>query len=135
MLQITTQIESIADACYAVSKNVCRKIEGKIKFRDSMEQNLLKFYEIIDKQFEMMMKHIRNPKMETDIYVTKLFMKEIRNYYNELQQEHFKCLKKGDYKTKTGVVYADIYSELLRIGDLSNHVVRLLSAQEGVKHD
>jgi phosphate:Na+ symporter len=135
MLQITTQIESIADACYAVSKNVCRKVEGKIKFRDSMEQNLLDFYEIIDKQFEMMMRHVRNPEMETDVYVTKLFMKEIRIYYNQLQQEHFKCLKKGDYKTKTGVVYADIYAELLRIGDLSNHVVRLLSAQEGIKHD
>jgi len=135
MLQITTQIESIADACYAVSKNVCRKLEGKIKFKDSMEQELIEFYEIIEKQFEMMIKHIKNPELTTDLYATKAMMKEIRNYYNDLQQGHFKNLKKGVYKTKTGVIYADIYTELLRIGDLSNHVVRLLSAQEGVKHD
>lgn len=135
MLQITTQIESIADACYTISKTVERKMALKAKFDEALNKNLVDFANEVSKQFNVMLEVIRDPELSIDLYKVKAMMKEIRTMHENLQQEHFKNLKKGVYKTKVGVVYADTYAELLRIGDLANHVVRLLASQDGVKHD
>lgn len=135
MLQITTQIESIADACYTISKTVERKMALKAKFDEALNNNLVDFANEVSKQFNVMLEVIRDPELSIDLYKVKAMMKEIRTMHENLQQEHFKNLKKGVYKTKVGVVYADTYAELLRIGDLANHIVRLLASQDGVKHD
>ncbi len=135
MLQITTQIESIADACYTISKTVERKMALKAKFDEELNKNLVDFANEVSKQFNVMLEVIRDPELSIDLYKVKAMMKEIRIMHENLQQEHFKNLKKGVYKTKVGVVYADTYAELLRIGDLANHVVRLFASQDGVKHD
>ncbi|MEA1874386.1 MAG: Na/Pi cotransporter family protein [Bacteroidota bacterium] len=135
MLQITTQIESIADSCYTISKTIDRKMTSKAKFDKVLVNNLVNFSEVVAEQFELMLDVIRDPELKIDLFKIKVMMKEIRNTHEKLQQEHFKNLKDGVYKTKVGVVYADTYAELLRIGDLANHVVRLLASQDGVKHD
>ncbi|HKK68035.1 MAG TPA: Na/Pi cotransporter family protein [Bacteroidales bacterium] len=135
MLQITTQIESIADACYTISKTVDRKMTLKAKFDDKLNQNLVDFANEVSKQFAVMLDVIRDPDLTVDLYKVKAMMRDIRDMHEKLQKEHFKNLKKGVYKTKVGVVYADTYAELLHIGDLANHVVRLLASQDGVKHD
>ncbi|MDA3911153.1 MAG: Na/Pi cotransporter family protein [Bacteroidales bacterium] len=135
MLQITTQIESIADACYTISKTIDRKIASKAKFDETLVNNLVNFSNVVAEQFDLMLEVIRDPELKIDLYKVKAMMKEVRNTHEKLQQEHFKNLKNGVYKTKVGVIYADTYAELLRIGDLANHVVRLLASQDGVKHD
>lgn len=135
ILQITTQIESIADACYAVSKNVSRRDSNKIEFTEKMNANLISFADLVNEKFYMMINVIKDQDLRIEIAEIKEQMAIVRQAHNDLQQEHFRNIKNGIYKTKVGVIYADIYAELLRIANLSNHVIRILQSQDGVVHE
>ncbi|MDA3854571.1 MAG: Na/Pi cotransporter family protein [Bacteroidales bacterium] len=135
ILQTTTQIESIADACYAVSKNISRKVSGKIEFNTKMTEDLIKYSDLVTDKFNMMIEVIKDPDLKVEVMDVKSMMFDIRKAHEELQKEHFKNIKNGVYKTKVGVVYADIYAELQRIADLSHHVIRILLSLDGVVHE
>lgn len=135
MLQITTQIESIADSCYTISKTIGRKTSNKIKFNEDIEENLISFSKKITEQFDMMIEVIKDPQLKIDIEELKTLTKDIHKKHEQLQQGHFKNLRKGHYKTKVGVMYADIYNELEKIGDMGSYVVGLLACPEFLSHD
>jgi phosphate:Na+ symporter len=130
MLQITTQIESIADSCYSISRTIGRKTSNKIKFNEDIEENLISFSQKITEQFDMMIEVIKDPQIKIDLEELKALTKDIHKKHEQLQQGHFKNLRKGKYKTKVGVMYADIYTELMKIGDMGSYVVGLLACPE-----
>ena len=135
MLQITTQIESIADACYALSKNIGRKNSGHVEFTEDMNKSLINYSNLVKEQFDMMISVIKDDDLIIEVTEVKALMNKVRDAYDALQQEHFRNLKKGIYKTKVGILYADTYTELTRVADLSNHVIRILHSQDGVVHE
>lgn len=135
MLQVTTYIESIADACFSISRTTSRKQGAKIIFSEKMDKNLVKFSNLITQNFTLMLAVINEPENVIERSKSKALMSEIRQFHEELQKEHFKSIKKGEYKTKVGVIYADIYAELLHIGDLTNSVIRIFQNQDGVIHE
>ncbi|MBN2728484.1 MAG: hypothetical protein JXR53_04600 [Bacteroidales bacterium] len=57
-------------------------------------------------------------------------MQKIKKDSVKLREDHFKDLRKGVYKTKIGVIYADIYTELFKIADLSSQVIYILKSEE-----
>lgn len=130
MLQVTTYIESIADSCYSVSKAMGRKTLGKIQFNETTDENLIGFFDHITELFNLMIEAIKNEEYTIDIQEIKSLLQKVKKNHDKLQEEHFKSLRKGEYKTKVGVIYADIYNELLKIGELSFVVVRLLASQD-----
>ncbi|WP_299583443.1 Na/Pi cotransporter family protein [uncultured Sunxiuqinia sp.] len=130
MLQITTHIESIADSCYSISKAISRKTSGKLQFNEEMYGNLLRFSDRISELFCLMIGVVKDAELSIDIHEVRTLMQNIKKDHDKLQQEHFKNLRKGGYKTKVGVIYADIYTELLKMGVLADEVVSLLVYQE-----
>jgi len=135
ILQTTTQIESIADACFAISKNITRKNSGKIQFTDTMTKDLINYSDLVTEKFNMMIEVIKDPELKIGVVELKAMMLDIRKAHEDLQKEHFRNIKNGVYKTKVGVVYADIYAELSRIASLANHIIRILQSHDGVLHD
>ena len=135
ILQVTTQIESIADACYTISKIIARKTSAKIEFTESMTKDLTNYSDLVTDKFNIMIDVIKDPELKIEAVDTKTMMIDIRKAHEELQKEHFRNIKNGVYKTKVGVIYADIYAELSRIANLANHVIRLHQSQDGVIHE
>lgn len=123
MLYTTTQIESIADSCYTISKAITRKKSGKIQFDESTTENLIHFSDCIAELFYIMADVIKEQDLKIDEKHVKSLMQKIKKHHNELQQSHFKNLRKGEYKTKVGVIYADIYNEIIRIAELAFDVL------------
>ena len=126
MLQLTTHIESIADSCYTISNIVSRKISGKIQFNDATKENLIHFSEQISELFGLMIVAIKDQQHNINMHGIKKLMRRIKKNHNNLQKAHFKNLRKGEYKTKVGVIYADIYTELSKMGELTYQVLNLL---------
>ncbi len=126
MLLITTNIESIADSCNTISNAIDRKKSNKIAFTETMQKNLIQYAEKISDLFCLMIGGINNAKLELDKKEIKHLMQNIYKTHNKLQSEHFKCLRKGIYKTKAGIIYADIYSELTKMGGYAHKSIELL---------
>ncbi|PLW94066.1 MAG: Na/Pi cotransporter [Marinilabiliales bacterium] len=129
MIQITTHIESIADACYAISNATTRKVSGKISFNENMTKNLQHFSGQVGDILSTMLELIQDPKTEVNFSDIKSLHQKIIKQHKKLKQEHFKNLSKAVYKTKTGVVYADMYNDYLKIADLSYGVITIITGQ------
>jgi phosphate:Na+ symporter len=125
MLQTASNIESVADSCYSISNAIGRKVNGKIEFKDNMQENLIKFSEQISSLFEITIETVRDRRFRTNRGEIKKMIIEIRNHHLKLKEEHFKSLRKGEYKTKVGVIYADIYNELLKMAEITYDIVSL----------
>jgi Na+/phosphate symporter len=130
MLQVTTHIESIADSCYSISGAISRKKESKNQFNTAMNENLIRFSGKISEIFKKMTLVIKDEEAELEIHEIKTLMQKIKKDSVKLREDHFKDLRKGVYKTKSGVIYADIYTELYKIADLSNQVIYILKSEE-----
>lgn len=126
MLQTTTFIESIADSCYSISKAITRKTSGKIQFSQSLNDNLVHFSDSISALFGIMIDVIKDQNIQINIQEVKSLMQKIKKNHVKLREEHFRNLRKGEYKTKVGVIYADIYSEIIRMAELSYEVITML---------
>ena len=50
---------------------------------------------------------------------------QLCNLEKTLKQEHFKNLHKGKYKASTGVIYSDIYTDIINIGKHFFNVIEL----------
>jgi len=126
MLQTASQIESIADSCYAVSNAISRKMNLKTPFPDDLNDNLIKFSDQVSDFFSITMKIINDRKFKTTRPELKQAILNIREEHTKLKEEHFKNLRKGEYKTKVGIVYADIYNELLKMAETAYEAVGIL---------
>lgn len=133
MLHITTNIESIADSCYSISNTINRKLSGNVRFNEAMHENLIRFSEGIAQLFCLMFGVMQDQQMRIDLHKVKALRLHITENHNKLQQEHFKNLRKCVYKTKVGVIYADIYNELKKVGDLVSQVINLLVSHEKIE--
>lgn len=129
MLYITTNIESIADSCNTISNAVSRKSSNKIIFTNAMQENLVKFSDLIGEIFCLMIGSITDNNLELDQKKLKSYIQKVYKNHEKLQQEHFRSLRKGSYKTKVGVIYADIYSELAKMGEYAYRSVEILATQ------
>ncbi len=129
-LMITTHIESIADSCYSISNAIGRRSGSKIKFSESMTDDLTKFSKRVSELFTQLIGIVNDSHFKIDKDDLAQLMKKIQKNYEKLQQDHFKNLRKGIYKTKVGVIYADIYTEFYKMSELIYQVTHIIAFQD-----
>jgi len=56
----------------------------------------------------------------------KTFRKELLNIERALKEEHFKNLRKNRYKCSIGIIYSDMYNEIINLGNYALNVYDLL---------
>jgi phosphate:Na+ symporter len=115
---VVSHIESIADSCNNIAKTIERKQDQKIEFTNEMLKNLSNLSKFCTKQLDLVLADMsieNQTKADHDIFA---FRTKLNTFMKKLQSEHFKNLKKGNYKCKDGVIYSDVYNELGNIGNL-----------------
>ena len=110
LIQISN-IESIADACYGISRAIDRKMEQKQTFTTSVEKGIELLFELNEKMLNEVLKNFDGKAGNAKFEEIEELYNHLSKAHNQLQKEHYKNLKKGSYKVKAGVLYSDIYNE------------------------
>ena len=125
MLNLVSNIESLADAVNNLANTLQRKSNSKIIFNKDIERNINKLFSFNDELLKAFKSNLNNSDADLHPDEYKKRVKQLNELEHSLKQEHFKNLHKGKYKTSVGVIYSDVYSDILSIGKQTFNVIEL----------
>lgn len=128
MLNIISEIESIADSCLGIGKILNRKIQSGVEFNEEIYKNIDAMYVYVKDAMAMMTKQLDNienvsAKSLLDSYNKE---REINNFRNALRGSNVENINNRHYEYQAGIYYMDIIGDLERTGDYIINVVDTL---------
>ena len=131
MLNIISEIESIADSCFNIAKSLIRKEEAHVHFVPEQYQSIDEMMKLVSEAITDMiivlanMEHIKGNDLTPNINKEN----EINNYRNLLRTENIENINKKLYEYQSGIFFMDIISESERIGDYIVNVIEGVESQ------
>lgn len=131
MLTIVSEIESIADSCYSISKTLIRKRESKVEFNDEIYGNIDAMFTEVEAAMTNMLYLLSNleHEREQDIIVSYNREREINNLRNQLRTANIANINDHHYEYQAGIYYMDIIGDLEKTGDYIINVVDTIKEQ------
>ena len=125
MLNIISEIESIADSCFGVAKILARKQEDRVAFNDEIYENIDRMFAYVKKAMKNMMVLLEDLEdvREEDIIVSYNHEREINNLRNSLRISNIENINNQHYEYQAGIYYMDLVGDLERTGDYIINVV------------
>ncbi len=122
MLNIVSEIESIADACLGVGKILLRKQQSHAEFNKEIYENIDTMFAYVHEAMTMMIALLKNVENTTDHQLNTSYNKEREiNNVDNINEKH--------YEYQAGIYYMDIISDLERTGDYIINVVDTIKEQ------
>lgn len=128
MLSIANDLERIGDIYYQQALEIKRKQEQKIWFVQTQRDQLVKMYGIIHDAFDLMKKHLDGEYDEIDMQVAYQKEHDINAYRDKLKKEYLESIQSGEYHIEGGIIFANLYSSLEKVGD---HIINVNEAIDG----
>ena len=125
MLNIISEIESIADSCFGVAKILARKQEGHVSFNDEIYENIDRMFAYVKKAMRNMLvllEDLENVR-EEDVINSYNREREINNLRNSLRVANIENINNRHYEYQAGIYYMDLIGDLERTGDYIINVV------------
>ena len=125
MLNIISEIESIADSCFGVAKILARKQEGHTSFNDEIYKNIDTMFSYVNKAMKnmlLLLSDLENVR-EEDIITSYNREREINNMRNNLRVANIENINNRHYEYQAGIYYMDLIGDLERTGDYIINVV------------
>lgn len=134
MLNIVSEIESIADGCLGVGKTLLRKSESNAHFADIQYEDIDKMFAHVKEAMQNMLLLLQNIENanEPDIIRSYNLEREINNYRNQVRTTNIKNINEKRYEYQSGIFYMDIIADLEKTGDYIINVVDAVKTQ--VRH-
>ncbi len=131
MLNIVSEIESIADACLGVGKILLRKQQSHAEFNKEIYENIDTMFAYVHEAMTMMIALLKNVENTTDHPLNTSYNKEreINNVRNTLRSANVDNINEKHYEYQAGIYYMDIISDLERTGDYIINVVDTIKEQ------
>lgn len=119
MLNIISEIESIADCCYGIGKIMLRKADSRAEFNDDINKNIDTMYGYLDEAMHLMVENLNNIDNVNESQLMKSYNKEreINNMRNQLRSVNVSNINENKYTYQAGIYYMDVISDLERTGD------------------
>lgn len=121
MLREISEIESICDSCFNISRVINHKFNSKESFTDEQITHINHMFELSDTSLEQMIKVLEDQNI--DINQTLNIENEINNYRNQLKKNNIFDINDHKYDYKMGVHYMDIINDCEKLGDYVVNVV------------
>ena len=128
MLNIVSELEQIGDIFYQMSRTYDRKIQSKAWFTMEQRNNLQAMFDAMEGVFDNMIENLTNRYEDVDIDLAQKHEKSINNLRDKLRREHLDEMEGPSYNIDSGMIYADLYSQLEKVG---NHVLSVNQALLG----
>jgi phosphate:Na+ symporter len=125
MLRMNNNFEKIGDLCYQMSILIERKNNEKAWFTPNQRERLKDLFHLIENAFDEMLENVKKEDGKVNIRKAVAIEQEINRFRDEIREEHFASIEKGDYNIKSGLYYNNLYSSLEKIGD---HIMNINEA-------
>ena len=128
MLNIISEIESIADSCMGIGKILNRKSQAGVEFHEEIYSNIDSMYVYIKEAMGMMVDQLHDIENVSGKSLIESYNKEreINNYRNTLRSNNVENINEKHYEYQAGIYYMDIIGDLEKTGDYIINVVDTL---------
>ena len=128
MLNIISEIESIADSCMGIGKILDRKIQQNVDFNEEIYGNIDTMYVYVNLAMEMMNSQLKDLEHISGKSLIDSYNKEreINNYRNILRGANVENINGHHYEYQAGIYYMDIIGDLEKTGDYIINVIDTL---------
>ncbi|MCR4995522.1 MAG: Na/Pi cotransporter family protein, partial [Bacteroidales bacterium] len=129
LLREIGELESIGDACYNLSRTMNRmQLSGKTLDEEQTAQ-LLQMMALCDEALQQMDTTMHGHRDQHDIQQTYRIENAINQKRDQLKAGNLQAVNDQRYDYATGSIYADLVSEMEKLGD---YVVNVVEARFGV---
>ena len=131
MLNIISEIESIADCCMGVGKILERKQQSNVSFNDEIYHNIDTMYVYVKDAMKLMISQLQNVENVGERRLIDSYNKEreINNMRNVLRSTNVENINNKHYEYQAGIYYMDIVGDLEKTGDYIINVVDTIRDQ------
>lgn len=127
-MRVISEIESVADSCYNLSRTMQRAKEQGLKLTENMQSNVELMFNLIDSGLEQMMTALRQDSLSsTDVNKSQNIENEINNFRSQLKNQNILDVNEGIYSYPLSVVYMDLITEAEKMGDYLVNVVEAIA--------
>lgn len=130
MLNIISEIESIADCCMGVGKILQRKIQAGVEFSEEIYKNIDAMYVYVHQAMNLMVEQLEDVENVNEKTLMSSYNKEreINNFRNQLRGANVGNINDHHYEYQAGIYYMDIVGDLERTGDYIINVIDTLKS-------
>ena len=133
MLRIVSELESVGDANYNLSRHIKHKHENNVHYTETQERNVEQMIYLVTGAQNMMVQALERENITQDeFYEMTNIENEINNFRDELKTQNMQAITDKEYDYSTGVNYMDIILELEKMGD---YIINVEEAIFEHKHD
>ncbi|MDD6358053.1 MAG: Na/Pi cotransporter family protein [Bacteroidales bacterium] len=124
LLREISEIESIGDSCFNLSRTLLRKSEKKVVFTSETDANVHIMMDLVQKSIDQMdvILHCQE-NITSEIDKSNNIEHEINNFRSALKEQNIISLNEKQYTYEVGVMYMDFISECEKMGDYIINVV------------
>ncbi len=133
MLRIISELESVGDANYNISRYMKHKREANIKYTEEQIKNVEKMIYLVDTAHAKMVDALDRVNITQDEFYEMTNMEnEINNFRDELKNQNMQSITDHKYEYSVGVNYMDVILELEKMAD---YIINVEEALYEHKHD
>ena len=133
MLRIVSELESVGDANFNMSRYIRHKHEGQIQYTERQEKNVEQMMYLLTSAQAKMVDALEKVHISQDEFFEMTNMEnEINNFRDELKNQNMQSITEHEYDYSVGVNYMDLILELEKMGD---YIINVEEALYEHKHD
>lgn len=122
MQKIADDIESIADECMGLARNIDVKNQQKVWFTQEMRDDLNIMFSLLNEAYELMLNNLKIDYLETETEKPLLIEDQINQLRDSLRLKNMENLKNGVYTYLNGNYFNDFIFRCEKIGDIIIHI-------------
>ena len=133
MLRIVSELESVGDANYNLSRYIRHKHDNNVQYTEYQEKNVEMMMYLLSGAETKMVEALERVNITEDEFLEMTNMEnEINNFRDELKTQNMQHITDKLYDYSVGVNYMDIILELEKMGD---YIINVEEAVYEHKHD
>ncbi|MBP3212757.1 MAG: Na/Pi cotransporter family protein [Prevotella sp.] len=123
LLREVSELESIGDACYNITRSLNRHHESAEAFTEAQTENIERMMHLADKSLTQMVATLNGKREDFTLQPSLEMETEINTLRTELKEQNIRDIDNHQYSYALGSTYMDIVSQCERLGDYVMNVV------------